>query len=131
MIICITSTGKNLEAPIDPRFGRCSFFLIVDSETLQFETIQNVAANAVGGAGIQATQIIAKKGVNLLLTRNVGPKAFQALSSAGIKIFTGESKTGTEFIEKFNNGELRLADSPTVPVNNNIDRRYMQKIGGE
>ena len=131
MKICITSTGKSLESPIDPRFGRCSYFLIVDSETLQFEAIQNIAANAAGGAGIHATQIIAKKGVNLLLTRNVGPKAFQALSSACIKIYTGESKTGLEFIEKFKKSELRLVNSPSVPVNKNIENKNIRKIGGE
>ena len=67
----------------------------------------------------------------LLFTRNVGPKAFQALSSSGIKIFTGEFKSGMEFIEKFRKGELRIVNSPTVPVNNNLERENMRKIGGE
>ena len=115
MKMCITSTGNSLDSQLDPRFGRCSFLLIVDSETNQFEAISNVAANSMGGAGIQAAQTIAKKGAKLLVTGNVGPNAFRALSASGIKIVTGQSGTGREQIEKFRRGELRFTNSPTVP----------------
>ena len=83
MKICVTATANSLDAQIDPRFGRCSYFVIVDSETMQFEAVPNMAAAASGGAGIQAAQTIAKEGVKLLITGNVGPKAFQALAAAG------------------------------------------------
>ncbi len=114
MKICVTSTANNLDAQIDPRFGRCSYFIIVDSETLQFEAVSNMAAGASGGAGIQAAQTVANKGVKLLITGNVGPKAFQALSAAGIEVATGAFGTVREAVEKYKRGELSKAGAPTV-----------------
>jgi predicted Fe-Mo cluster-binding NifX family protein len=114
MKICVTSTGNSLEAQIDPRFGRCSYFVIVDSETMQFEAVPNTAAGASGGAGIQAAQTVANKGVKLLITGNVGPKAFQALASARIEVATGAFGTVREAVEKYKRGELSNTDAPTV-----------------
>jgi len=114
MKICISSTANNLEAQLDPRFGRCLYLIIVDSETMHFEAIPNMAAGATGGAGIQAAQTIADKGVRVVITGNVGPKAFGALSAAGIEILTGASGTVREVVEKFKKGELKRTGSPTV-----------------
>jgi len=114
MKICVSSTGNTLDAPVDPRFGRCRDFLIVDSETMQFEAVPNIASGAMGGAGIQAAQMIAGKGVRALITGNVGPNAFQALSAAGIEIVTGASGTVREVVEKYKRGELRAIGAPTV-----------------
>jgi len=112
--ICVTASGNNLDAQLDPRFGRCAYLVIVDSETLQFEAVPNLASGATGGAGIQAAQTIANKGVKALVTGNVGPNAFQALSAAGIDVITGASGTVKEAVEKFRKGELRKTDAPTV-----------------
>ena len=114
MKIYVTSTGNSLEAQIDPRFGRCSYFVIVDSETMQFEAVPNMAASASGGAGIQAAQTVANKGVKLLITGNVGPKAFQALASASIEVATGAFGTVREAVEKYKRGELSKTGAPTV-----------------
>jgi len=114
MKICISSTTNNLEAQLDPRFGRCLYLIIVDSETMHFEAIPNMAAGATGGAGIQAAQTIADKGVRVVITGNVGPKAFGALSAAGIEILTGAYGTAREVVEKFKKGELQRTGSPTV-----------------
>ena len=114
MKICITATAGNLDAQIDPRFGRCSYFIIVDSENLQFEAVPNIAAGATSGAGIQAAQTIASRNANLLITGNIGPKAFQALSAAGTRVVTGAFGTVREAIEKFKRGELRKIGAPTV-----------------
>ena len=114
MKICVSSTADSLDAPVDPRFGRCPYFIIVDSDTMQFEVIPNAASGAMGGAGIQATQIIVSKGVKVVITGNVGPNAFQALSAAGIKIITGAYGTVREVIEKYKRGDLKETGSPTV-----------------
>jgi predicted Fe-Mo cluster-binding NifX family protein len=114
MKICVSAESNNLEAPIDPRFGRCPYFVIVDSETMQFEAVPNVASGATGGAGIQAAQTIANKGAKVLITGNVGPNAFQALSAAGIKIVTGAFGTVREVVEKYKRGELKETGAPTV-----------------
>ena len=114
MRVCVSATADSLDAPVDPRFGRCPYFIIVDLETMQFEAVPNVASGAMGGAGIQAAQIVASKGVKVVITGNVGPNAFQALSAAGIKIVTGAYGTVREVIEKYKRGELRGISSPTV-----------------
>ena len=114
MKICVTATSNSLDAPIDPRFGRCPNFVIVDSETMQFEAIPNMASGATGGAGIQAAQTIANKGAEVLITGNVGPNAFQALSAAGVKIVTGAFGTVREVVQKYKKGELSETGAPTV-----------------
>jgi predicted Fe-Mo cluster-binding NifX family protein len=114
MKICVSTVGNSLDAQLDPRFGRCPYFVIVDSETMQFEVIPNIASGAMGGAGIQAAQTIASRGVKVLITGNVGPNAFQALSAAGTKIVTGAFGTVREVVEKFKRGELKETDAPTV-----------------
>jgi predicted Fe-Mo cluster-binding NifX family protein len=86
----------------------------VDSETMQLQAIPNTASGATAGAGIQAAQTIAGKDVKVLITGNVGPNAFQALSAASIKIVTGVSGTVREVVEKYKRGELMETDAPTV-----------------
>jgi len=111
MKICVSAAGTNLDAPLEPRFGRCPYFVIVDSETMQFEAIPNGASNAVGGAGIQAAQTIVSKGVRVVITGNVGSNAFQALSAAGLKIYVGASGTVEEAVEKYKRGGLKEVNS--------------------
>ena len=114
MKICVTAVSGSLEARGDPRFGRCSYFVIVDYETMKFEAVQNIASGSMSGAGIQAAQTVASKGVKVLITGNVGPNAFQALSAAGIKVVTGTFGTVREVVEKYKRGELKETSSPTV-----------------
>jgi len=114
MKICVSATANSLDAPIDPRFGRCSYLIIVDLDTMQFEAVPNLASGAMGGAGIQAAQLIASKGVKVVITGSVGPNAFQALSAAGIKIMTGAYGTVREVIEKYKKGELKEMDASIV-----------------
>jgi len=114
MKICITSTGEDIASNIDPRFGRCKYFLIVDSETMNAEPISNESLMASGGAGIQAAQNVAKTGAEVVITGNIGPNAFQTLKAANIKIITGANGTIKEAVEKYNKGELKEIDSPSV-----------------
>jgi len=114
MKICITSEGKTLDSKVDPRFGRCQYFIIVDTDTLEFDAIQNPNIEAMGGAGIQSAQLVASKKVCAVLTGNVGPNAFQTLSTAGIDIYTGVSGSIKEAIEAYKSGKLKKTESPNV-----------------
>jgi predicted Fe-Mo cluster-binding NifX family protein len=114
MRIAVTSKSNNLESEIDPRFGRCRYFIIIDSETMNFESISNESSMASGGAGIQAAQTVAKAGVEAVLTGNMGPNAFQTLSAAGIMVFTGANGTVKEAIEKYQKGELKKIETASV-----------------
>ena len=107
MKIGISSTGEDLNADVDPRFGRCKYFLFVDTDTMDFEAVSNESAMASGGAGIQAAQTVAKAGAETIITGNMGPNAFQTLSAAGIKVFTGANGTVKETVEKYKKGELK------------------------
>jgi predicted Fe-Mo cluster-binding NifX family protein len=114
MKICITSQGDNLDADVDPRFGRCKYFIFVDTDTLEFEATQNPNLEAMGGAGIQSGQLVAGRQVKAVMTGNVGPNAFQTLQAAGIDIITGVSGTVKEAIEKYKKGEVKPSQSPSV-----------------
>lgn len=77
MKVCVSAASGSLDAQTDPRFGRCPYFVIVDSETMEFEVIPNTASGSVGGAGIQAAQMVASGGVQAVLTGSVGPTRFR------------------------------------------------------
>ncbi len=114
MKICVTSEGKDLSSKVDPRFGRSQYFIIVDTETLKFEAVQNPNIGAMGGAGVQSGQLVANKQVKVVLTGNVGPNAFQTLRAGGIDVITGVSGTIKEAIEKYKKGEFRSTQGPSV-----------------
>ena len=114
MKICVTATGTTMDAAVDPRFGRAAYFLIIDSETMAIEAVPNTAAGAMSGAGIQAAQTVANKGADVIVTGNVGPNAFQALASAGIKAVIGASGTVKDVVQRYKKGELRETSAPTV-----------------
>ncbi len=100
--ICITSKGKDLDAEVDPKFGRSQYFLIVDPETMDFEVIENPNIEAAHGAGIQTAQLISnKKNVGTLLTGNCGPNAQRVLQSSGIKVITGISGNIKDTLSKY------------------------------
>ncbi|HDD67076.1 MAG TPA: dinitrogenase iron-molybdenum cofactor biosynthesis protein, partial [Candidatus Thorarchaeota archaeon] len=104
--LCITSTGPTLDSQLDPRFGRCAYFIFVDSETLQFDAIPNDAAMAAGGAGIRAAQTVVSRGAEVVITGSVGPNAFPALQNSGIRILTTVGGTVRDAIERYRQGSL-------------------------
>ncbi len=114
MKICVTATAGNLNAQVDPRFGRCQYFVFVDSDTMAFEAMANEAIAAPGGAGIQAAQTVVNKGVDVLVSGSIGPNAFQVLSAAGVKIATGAYGTVQEAVEMYKAGRLSEAGISTV-----------------
>jgi len=111
--IAVTCEEASLDSQVDPRFGRAAGFLIIDPDTMEFEYIDNGATQGMAqGAGIQAAENVARSGAKILLTGNVGPKAFQGLEAAGIKIGQNlESGTVRQAIEKFKAGDVDFATS--------------------
>jgi len=115
MKVAVSTTGTNLNAQIDPRFGRCAYFIIVDTDTMAFEAIQNPYITAGGGAGIQSAQLVANKGVQAVLTGNCGPNAFQTLSAAGVQVITGVSGIIREAVERYKSGQFQPTAQANVP----------------
>ena len=122
MKICITSTQDNINADIDMRFGRCRYFLIIDTDTMNVDAISNESIMESGGAGVKAAQTVAKTGVKTVITGNIGPNAFQTLKAAGINIITGADGTIKEIIDKFKNNEYETIKSPSVGNHFGINR---------
>ena len=114
MRIAISSSGSDLDAQVDPRFGRCRYFVIVDSDTEEFEVLDNQAAMTSGGAGIQAAQMVANSGVAAVITGNLGPNASDTLKAAGVKTYLGVSGTVREVLQQYKAGHLQEASGPTV-----------------
>ena len=114
MKIAVTSNGKTLESEVDPRFGRASYFIIVDSETMDFNVIENKNVAAAGGAGISSAKVVIDAGAEAVLTGNCGPNAERTLSAAGVKIYTGATGTVAEAVELFKNGKLTETTGPNV-----------------
>ena len=114
MRIAITVTEPTLDAAVDPRFGRCPYFLIVDPDDLTFEAIQNESVALGGAAGIQSAQLMAEKGVTSVLTGNCGPNAHQTLAAVGIEVIVGCSGVVRDVIQQFKAGQLSAANQPNV-----------------
>lgn len=115
MKIAVTSKGTTLDAEIDPRFGRAPYLLIVDSDSLAVEVLDNSEnVNAFKGAGIQAASNISKKGAHVLLTGFCGPNAFKTLQAAGIKVVQDVKGKAREAVEAYRDGKLSLSDAPNV-----------------
>jgi len=115
MKLAVSSSGKDLDAQIDPRFGRCSYFLIIETEDMSYEAFGNENAALGGGAGIQSAQFVASKGAEALITGNCGPNAAQALTAAGIKFYVGQTGTVREAVESYKNGKLTPATEANAP----------------
>jgi len=116
MKICITADGNNLEANVDPRFGRCAYFILYDTETDTFEAIPNTNATGMGGVGIQNATMMAEKGVEVILTDNLGPNAARVLQQADIKVVTGVTGKIKDAVENFKKGSLKASPTATPTV---------------
>ncbi len=115
MKVAVTSSGKSLDGPIDPRFGRCAFFLIFELPDRTPQVIPNEAGTAMHGAGITTAQMICQEGIQTVITGNVGPNAFQVLSSAGVQVYTTAPTSVKEALEKFERNELIALEAPSGP----------------
>jgi predicted Fe-Mo cluster-binding NifX family protein len=115
MKLVITSEGDNPQSPVDPRFGRAKFFLVIDTETKAATAIQNtVNLNATQGAGIQAGKTIVELGIKTLITGHVGPKAFATLQAGNVEVYTGATGTVADAVEQLKNNQLTHAQAADV-----------------
>lgn len=112
MKIAVTSTGRDLDSAVDPRFGRAAYILIVDSDTMEVDVIDNADnANAFKGAGIQAAAMISDRQAQVLLTGFCGPNAFKTLAAAKISVAADVSGTVREAVNAFMDGAVPLTSA--------------------
>ncbi len=128
MKVCVTALSAGLDAEVDPRFGRAQYFVFVNTETMDAESMANPNVNAHGGAGIQSAQLVADKGAKVLITGHVGPNASQALDAAGVRVITGVSGiTIREAVERFVSGRLGTVSSEKKPVSGGVSKEDLKR----
>jgi len=108
--IAVSSVAPGgLDAQVDPRFGRCAVFTIVDvvdGEIKGVSVVENSAAAAFSGAGIQAAQIVAEQGVEVVISGRFGPNAQMALQQLGVKVVAGlAGMTVREAVKRYLSGQ--------------------------
>ncbi len=106
MKIAITTSGPTMEAPVDSRFGRCAYFLFVETESGAVEAVPNPAAASSSGAGIQAAQFVVQQGAKAVLSGNVGPNSFNVLHAAGVPVYIAAGMSAAQALEAFRAGQL-------------------------
>ena len=115
MKIAFTTSGNDLDAPLDSRFGRAPKFLVYDLDAATFEVFDNRQnLDAAQGAGIQSAEAVARLGAGAVVTGHCGPKAFRVLSAAGVKIYPCAAATVGEALEQYVAGALAEAGAPDV-----------------
>ncbi len=114
MIVAIATTGDSLNSACDPRFGRAENFLLIDSETDNIiDTIKNPNVSSGGGAGINTSQMLANRGVNVVIAGAVGPNSFGVLREANIAMYSSAGfSTVKEAYEAFKSGKLQQITNP-------------------
>jgi predicted Fe-Mo cluster-binding NifX family protein len=123
MKLAVSTTGQDLEAPLDPRFGRCSYFLIIDPDTMEFEVFDNGSAALGSGAGIQAAQFVSAKGAGAVITGHCGPKAMEVLSAGGIQVFAGQNGSIRDVVSAYKNGRLTPTTAATTEAHSGMGGR--------
>ncbi|NLH17184.1 MAG: dinitrogenase iron-molybdenum cofactor biosynthesis protein [Phycisphaerae bacterium] len=115
MKIAFTTSGNDLDAPLDSRFGRAPKFLIYDLDSDTFEVVDNRQnLNAAQGAGIQSAQSVAGSGATAIVIGHCGPKAFRVLSAAGIKVFNTDAATVADALDQYRSGKLTQSGAADV-----------------
>ena len=114
MKIAVSASGRDLDAQIDPRFGRCAYFIIIETDDMSFEAFDNESIALGGGAGIQSGQFVASKGAKTIITGNVGPNAVRTLNAAGVEVIVGQAGTVRQAIENYKNGKLKNTTEANV-----------------
>jgi predicted Fe-Mo cluster-binding NifX family protein len=114
MKVVISANGMDLHSDASLTFGRCPSYVFVDTETMEYEGVANPAANAYGGAGIQAAQFVIEKGARAVLTGNVGPNAFEVLREADVPIFRHGGGSVRECVEAYKAGRLESSSDASV-----------------
>lgn len=113
MKIAVSAVGNTLESEMDQRFGRAAFFLFVDSDTMEFEALENQGASA-GGAGVAGAQTVSEHEADALITGNVGPNALEVLKAAGIGVYRGKPVSIRENVDQYKQGGLEKLDIPVA-----------------
>src|SRR4030042_265908 len=122
MKIAVTSVGKTLDSEVEQRFGRAAYFIIIDTEVMDFNVIENESVAAGGGAGISSAKAVIDAGAEAVLTGNCGPNAQRTLSAADVRLYDGVTGTVAEAVDLFKGGKLNEVAGPSVKEHFGVDK---------
>jgi predicted Fe-Mo cluster-binding NifX family protein len=122
MRIVVTAEGAGLDASASSVFGRCQAYVFVETDSMEAETLENPAINTASGAGIQAAQFVVEKGVEAVVTGNVGPNAYSVFQASGVPVYLLQGGTVRDVVEAFRKGELSEARGATGPAHGGLGR---------
>jgi predicted Fe-Mo cluster-binding NifX family protein len=122
MKVVVTADGAGLDAPASSVFGRCQAYVVVDTDAMEAETLENPAMNSASGAGIEAAQFVVDQGAEAVITGNVGPNAYSVLQAAEVPVFLLEEGTVRQVVEAFEQGRLSEAGGATGPAHAGLGR---------
>lgn len=122
MKICISACGKDPDSDVDPLFGRCNYFLIIDPDAGSVTSIKNPGLEASSGAGIRAAEAVVGAGADTLLTGSVGPNSFSVFSEAGIEIYSGVWGTVSSSLREYKSGKLPILKSPNASNHSSMNK---------
>jgi len=121
MKIAVASKGKTISLRVDDRFGRCPYFLVLDTQSMTTEAIENPGQSEKNAAGIRACQMLIAEDIDAVVVKNIGHNALVTLTGAGIDVYTVVSGTVSAAIEKVKRGELAAVERPTVGFQEGLD----------
>lgn len=121
MKIAVSAYGRDLDAEINPRFGRCDFLLIVDTDTMAYESFANESMHLTGGAGIQTASFVISKGVKAVLTGSCGPNAMEVFNTAGVAVYPVSAGTVAQAIARLKNNELTSETQATAEKKSGVN----------
>ncbi len=116
MKLAITGGIPQIETQLERRFGRCAYFIVVDTETRAWEAFPNPAADARGGAGTQAAQFLANQRVEAVVSGHFGPNAFAALDAASIHMYSAQEGQVETLVDDFLAERLVRVTGSTGPA---------------
>ena len=115
MLIAVSSKGLDLNSPVDERFGRANYFIIYNTDSKSFETLNNETnAKASQGVGVKTVELLSGKNIDLVISGNFGPQAFRALNTAGIKAALWSKGKVSEAVELACNDKLEYCTKANV-----------------
>jgi predicted Fe-Mo cluster-binding NifX family protein len=122
MKIAVTTNGMDLDAPASPIFGRCTTYILIEPESMQYEALANPAVAAGGGAGVQAAQFVVERGAQAVVSGNVGPNAFGVFQAAGVPVYVFDGGSVREAVDAYKAKQLSLASGATVSAHTGMGR---------
>ncbi|AQS58740.1 NifB/NifX family molybdenum-iron cluster-binding protein [Desulforamulus ferrireducens] len=114
MRVAVSASGQTLSEQLNPRLGRCEYFVIVDDVTNDTIAVENTGRLSTGAAGIATANLLNNHQVDVVITGKVGPNAFTALQAAGIKVYSSTGGTIEDVLKKYRQGNLSEAGGPNV-----------------